>query len=271
MISIGILGMSNAQTEKGKTIIRVKGADSMSARIAMLSMLFRSANPDIEVIVEKGGLADSGIPSLLDKSADVAMVSRRLTDKEDQMAVREGVQLVERLIGYGGIVIIANPSNPLDDLTLSQVRKIFMGDIKNWKETGGPNQPITVVRTGDRHPGTVAFMRDEVLSKSSLSRKAEVVDSFPDVMRKVAATPSAIGYVRIRDAYELPIADNQKVKPLRIRQSASTVAVMPSRANLANGTYPIRRAYYLYVTTTASEDVVKFVDFIVEKGWGSEG
>ena len=271
MIFAGVIAISNAQTEGRKTTIQVKGADSMANRISVLSRLFMHANTEIDVIVEKGGTVDSGMSALIEKNGDVVMASRRITSKEDKAASKKGIELVERLVGYGGIVIITHPSNPVNDLTLDQVREIFVGHIRNWKEVGGTDRYIHLARTGDQHPGTIAFLRDEVLDGSKLAGRAEVLPSFPAVMKKVATTPSGIGFVRIRDAFESSVSGEAVVKPLKIRQTSAMAPVMPSRATVGNGTYPLKRPYYLYYNATANNDVAKFVDFIVEKGWGSEG
>ena len=271
MMVCGILAVSNVQAQEAKQIIQVKGADSMAIRMGMLSKLFVNANPGVQVNVEKGGTVEGGIAALINKEADIAMTSRRITDKEDQMALKKEVQLVERLVGYGGIVFVIHPSNPVDDLTVDQVRKILKGEIESWGEVGGAKQPIYVIMVGENHPGTSAFLRNELMGKAPLTSKAEVIPTFPDIMRKVAATPSSIGPVRVREAFELPVSSDAKVKVLKIRQSRSTAPVMPSRATVAGGMYPIRRPYYLYTTTDAGDEVVKFVDFAVEKGWGSEG
>jgi phosphate transport system substrate-binding protein len=271
IIFAGIVAVSNAQTGDRKTTIQVKGADSMANRISMLSRMFMKANTEIDVIVEKGGTVDSGMSELIDKNADVVMASRRITSKEDQAALKKGIQLAERLVGYGGIVIIIHPSNPVNDLTMDQVREIFLGHMRNWKEVGGPNQHINVLRTGDNHPGTLAFLREDVLDGCNLAGKAEVLPSFPAVMKKVATTPGGIGFVRIRDAFESSVAGEAEVKPLKIRQTPALAPVMPSRTTTTNGTYPLRRPYYLYYNAAASNDVVTFADFIAEKGWGSEG
>jgi phosphate transport system substrate-binding protein len=198
------------------------------------------------------------------------MASRPLTVKEDQEAVKKGVELVERLIGYGGIVIIVNPSNPVNELTVDQVKKIFKGEYTRWDQVGGRDQFITVVRQDDtQHPGTYLYMIDDFLG-GPFADKSIALSTFPSIMNKVSTTPASIGFVRQRDAFESPIAKKAPIKVLKIKRTPALVGVMPSRETLADSSYALRRPYYLYYSTKAGADVVKFADFIVSKGWGSQ-
>ena len=266
-----VLAMNlDAQPETGKSVIRVKCPDSMVARIYSLSKIFMENFPETEVDVWKGLSVEGGIRALIQGDTDVAMSTRRITDQEIKEAVRRGKGFVERLIGYGGIVILTTRSNHLDSITVERLRKIFKGEYTRWDQIGGSNEPITVFSVGAKHPGTVIFMEQDFLGDASITDKAIVVEDFPTIMRKVAATPGSIGFVRIRDAFESPIAREQEIKVLAIQQNDASAAVMPSRAYVGDGTYPIRRPYYLYYEKGAGPAIRNYADFIVEKGWGPQ-
>src|SRR5208337_15290 len=95
--------------------------------------------------------------------SEVAMASRRATIREKEEEAAGGVELVEHLIGYGGIVILTDPSNSVEQLTLEQVQKIFKGEYTNWSQVGGPNRFISVFKSGEKHPGTLLFIEAELL------------------------------------------------------------------------------------------------------------
>lgn len=275
IFSLAVLGiatstMTIAQTQGEKSIVRVSGADSIFNRIRVLSKVFMNAHPTIQIYFTGGEHTDIGVQDLLEGKSDIAMGSRQLTPKEDEQAANSGVQLVERLIGYGGIVIIVNPANSVDELTADQVRMIFKGEYTRWDQVGGNAQPISVVRQDDsQHPGTFIFMQDQFLV-APFPEKSIALSTFPSIMNKVAAIATAIGYVRQRDAFESPIAKKVPVKVVKIKRTPALVGVMPSREALADGTYPLRRPYYLYYRSKANSDVLKFADFIVSKGWGAQ-
>ncbi len=260
----------SAGPEAGNAVIRVKCPDAMVARIYSLSKIFMKAHPDMTVDFWKGSSLEGGIPALLQGSTDVAMSTRRITDKEIQTAVDQGKELVERLIGHGGIVILTNRSNPVNSMTVEQVRKVLTGEYTRWDQLRGNNEPVTIFSVGPKHPGTLIFMQQDFLAGSSITPKAIIVEDFPTVMKKVAETQGGIGYVRIRDAFESPTAAEMPIKILEIKQNSATVAVMPSRAHVGDGSYPLRRPYFLYFEAKAGTAIREYADFIVQKGWGPQ-
>jgi phosphate transport system substrate-binding protein len=269
-IGAGIFALPHGRAQSVGSVIRVCGADSMAGRIQILTKVFVKNNPDIKVEILEGGLVDVGIAALVENKCDIAMASRGLTEKESAQAVQKGVELVERVIGYGGIVIITHPQNLVNDLSVDQVRKIFKGEITRWDQLGGRTENITVVITDEsRHPGTFVFMESDFL-KAKFSKDAVALTQFPGVMAKVGKTPGAIGYVRIRDAFESKPKVREAIKILEIRKEGALVGVMPSRETVNDGAYPIRRPYYLYYNSKADENIKKYADFIVSKGWGPQ-
>lgn len=250
--------------------LQVAVSGSMFGRMHTLSKSFEKENPGTKVNMKLVSSVDDVIADLLGKTTTVAMTTRHMSEKESQIALSKGMDLAEHLIGYGGIVIITHAGNPLDELTVDQVKMIFKGDVTRWSELGGNDNPISVFRTGEKYPGTTYFMQQDFLLGQPFVIKGAVEEEFPAVMRKVGQTPGAIGYTRIRDAFETPIAKEFRVKVLRIKRDNASPAVMPSRATVNDGTYPIRRPYYLYLEKKTDGEVKKFVDYILKKGWGQQ-
>lgn len=265
---IVLASVLSASAQTGQTIIRVAGSDSMVARVNILSKLFMKNNPAVKVQVVEGSVEEAGLRELIDQKADVAMASRAMTEGENKYAIDKDAMLVERLQGYGGIVIIVHPENPLNELSEEQIRRIFKGEYTRWDQVGGRAESITVVRTDETDPGTLRFMVDVFLSGSAFTKAAVVLERFPGVMSKVARTPGAIGYVRIRDAFESRQAVKERFKHLNIRRLSALQAVPPSRESVADGSYPLKRPFYLYHNVNAKPEVREFVDFLVSKGWG---
>jgi phosphate transport system substrate-binding protein len=267
---VGSAVVSGAETQEKETIVRVAGADSMFFRVRLLGKLFTKANPSITVDVSQGGTMDSGIRAIIEGKADLAMASCTLLPEEDKLAAEKGVKLVERVIGYGGITIIANATAGVDRLPLDDVKKLLTGEYTNWKEAGGADSPVKVIRIDESHPGTYSFMQRDFLQKP-LSPKATATSTFPSVVAKVADTPGAIGFVRIREITESAVVrTNPNVKVIPISRSKATVPVMPSRETVADQSYPLVRPYLVYYVATVKPDAVKFADYLVKKGWGSQ-
>lgn len=264
---IGAGGLLWGAQEKAE--IKIAGADSMFGRINGLSRIFMKQHPDVKIEVEQNGLVSQGMKKLIGGEADAAMASRKATAAEMEAAKGMGFQLVEHLIGYGGIVIIAHPGVSIDELTVDQIKMIFTGAYKNWKEVGGEDVAITVFRTGEKHPGTLAFIEDDIL-KEPITKDAQVVQDFPTVMQKVAETPGAIAYTRIRDPFESVAGRAANIKPIKVKKDDSAEAVAPSRDSVKNGSYPLRRPYFLYTTSKSNDQVKALAAFIVDKGWGEQ-
>jgi phosphate transport system substrate-binding protein len=253
-----------------KKVIHVASPGSMFGRMHTVSNLFMKDQRHVEVDFKRSANVDAAFAALIDKSADIALTTRRITAAEEQLAKSKGLELTGRVIGHGGIVIITAARNSLNELTVEQVRKIFTGAHTNWNQLGGPDEPITVVRVGETYPGTVFFLQEDVFGGLPFATNAIVVPEFAGVIRKVAQTPGSIGFVRIRDAFESPIPYEMGFKVQKIKRDATTPAIMPSRKTVGDASYPIRRPYYVYYESKADTNIVKYVEFVQKKGWGQQ-
>lgn len=261
---------SSAQTQDQQTVIRVSGADSMFYRVKLLGKLFQKIHPLVNIDISQGGTMDSGIQAVINGKADMAIASCTINEGEDKLATSMGVKLVERLIGYGGITIIANASAQVERLTLDEVKKIFAGQITNWNQVGGTDTPIKVVRTDETHPGTLLFLQRDFMQAPFVAQ-ATVVSTFPGVVATVADNPGTIGYARIREVTESAVLrNNPRVKVIPLARSKSAIPVYPSRETVADHSYPFVRPYFVYYLTTAPKAIVQFTDFLVKKGWGPQ-
>ncbi len=276
-IAIGVLLCSSsfvtikgAQAESRKSLIRVTCPYRMLVRINALSKIYTKAHPEITIEFAKGHSAEEGIPALLQGSADVVMSTRGINDQEIRKVVGQGKELVEGVIGYGGIVILVNRSNPLNSITVDNLRKILRGDCTRWNQVGGNDEPITVISAGSKHPGTLIFLQHDFLGGAPITKEAVVTEDFPTVIRKVSTITGSIGFVRIRDALERHSTRELETKIMGLKQNAATAAVTPSRATIANGSYPLRRPYFIYYETQASPAIVEYADFLSEMGWGPQ-
>ncbi len=269
LLLVSALGTEVLAQQAG-VVIRVRGADSMARRIELLSQQYMKIHPDVNVVVSGGSKESAGLEELLDNHAEVAMAGRQVFAEETEQARNKGITLVERLVGYGGIVIVTHPDNTIGELTVAQVQEILTGQTSDWEKVGGTKGPITVVTVGDSQGGSVVFLERSFLSGRPITKAAKRVDRFPAAIRTVAQTPGALGYVRVRDALESDVAKEVRVKIISIKKDADSPGVMPSRSSIGSGTYPLRRPFFLYHDEMATDEVKKFIDFILSKGWGPQ-
>jgi len=265
-----LMTMVGAGSAADPKVVRIGGPGSMFGRMNTISTLFRRDQPLIQVDFMRSADVDSSFSALIEKSIDIALTTRRITPAEDQLAKSRGMELTGRVIGHGGIVLITAPGNPINELTVDQVRKAFTGECTNWRDVGGSDGPITVVRVGENYPGTNFFMQEDLFGGRPFAANAVVVPEFNNVLRKVAQTAGSLGFVRIRDAFESPIPFEMAIKVLKVKKDAASPAVQPSRATIADSSYPILRPYYVYYESKADTNILKYVEFVEKKGWGQQ-
>lgn len=192
---------------------------------------YMSANPSVNISVSESG-SGNGAKSLINNVCDVAAMSRPMKDKEFLAAAEKGIQPVAHVVALDGLPILVHPSNPVGELSLEQIRKIYTGEITNWKEVGGPDMGIVVI-TRDTNSGTYETFEKLVMNKEKISEKAEYVGSNGAIRQRVQSTKSAIGYAGLGFV-------DKTVKALKVN------GVYPSAATVRTGEYPIARPLFMY-------------------------
>jgi phosphate transport system substrate-binding protein len=266
---VATFSIADGLTSAAKTEvpIRVKGANSMWGRVRSLTLLYMKDHPDVDIAVSGHARAAEGITALITGEANVAMASRRITAQESEAARVKKLQLDEHLVGYGALVIVTDRQNSVNELSMDQVRKIFTGEIVNWKDINGKDQAVTAFKSGEKNPDTLLFVENDILGGVHISNSAITLPNFPAIIQKVGETPGSIAYVRMGDLYLGPQA---RAKSLKIRKDEHSPPVSASMTTISDGTYPLRRPYYLYTSATAGEEIRSLVDFVVRKGWAEQ-
>ncbi|HMK36185.1 MAG TPA: PstS family phosphate ABC transporter substrate-binding protein [Desulfomonilaceae bacterium] len=259
-----LAGQHALAQDQGKESVRVRGSESMARLADGFAQDFMKDHPQSSVIVS-GGM-DAGFQALFNKECEVAMASRKIKAEEKEEAVKKGLDLEEKIVGWGGIVILAHPSNPLNELTVDQVRKIFTGETSNWSQVGGPNEAIAVLAVGENRPGTIEFFTEQVL-KAPIAQGAVSKKHFRSIIAAASEQPNATGYARVRNMEDLKEKGlESKVKALAIKKTENSPAVMPTRETVNNGSYPITRPYYMYMDRkTAGQATKSYFDFCGNK------
>lgn len=163
-------------------------------------------------------------------------------------------------------MIVVNPQNPINELTVDQVRKIFSGQCANWKDVGGPDEPVTVFTVGEQRGGTLDFVRNDFLH-AAFAPNAVAKMYFRSIISDISDAQSATSFVRVRNILQLASQGlEKKVKVIAIKKDEQAPAVLPSRETCNNGAYPISRPYFLYSDQKSVDKVAKdFFNFCVAK------
>ncbi|MFZ5965832.1 MAG: phosphate ABC transporter substrate-binding protein [Bacillota bacterium] len=236
----------------GKIVIA--GSTSVQPLSEELAAAFSEKYPEVSIEVQGGG-SSVGVKSAIDKIVDIGAASRELKESE------KSAGLAEYVIAKDGIAVVVNPANKVEDLTMEQIKKIFIGEITNWKEVGGEDKPITVVSREQGSGTRGAFIEITKVedkdangeNKDFTTDKALTQPSTGAVKQTVANTPDAIGYISMG-------AMDDTVKPIKVE------GVEPSEENAKAGSYLISRPF-LYLTNGEESELVKaYIDFVMNEG-----
>jgi phosphate transport system substrate-binding protein len=250
----------SGQSGSSADYIENKGSDTLVNLALAWAERYQQEYPNIQISVTGGG-SGTGFTALINGTIDIANASRQIKDLEIEMAQSAGFTPYEITVANDAIGVIVNPENPVSELTLEQVSKIYKGEINNWQEVGGEDRPIvrlsretnsgthvyfleTVIRLGDEED-TDIFSADTLLLPSS-----------EGIIAEVSTNPNAIGYDGL--GY---ITD--EVKTIALASKAGRDYILPSAQTVIDGTYPVSRGLYMY-TRGEPEGIIKdYLDWIL--------
>ncbi|QQL44951.1 DUF1318 domain-containing protein [Sulfuriroseicoccus oceanibius] len=192
---------------------------------------------------------------------DIGMASRPIKEKEAINLAQLGIgdlrnPACEFPIALDGVAVVVNRNNPVSSLTVDQISKLFSGEIANWKELGGPDQPVFVYAR-DEQSGTWDTFKARVLKPFKRKLTTSNVDRFEDsekLVRNVATHPNGIGFVGL--AYV-----GASVKALRVQAGEQALPLEATRLTVKTQDYPLARLLYFYVPVNASPMALDFVKF----------
>ncbi|MEM1689604.1 MAG: phosphate ABC transporter substrate-binding protein [Candidatus Hadarchaeales archaeon] len=248
LVTVFLVGIrTNEVGENGSNIqprsINIAGSTTVLPITQLAAERWMNAHP-YDTINVSGGGSGVGITSLIEGRCDIATSSRRAKNIENE---RAGGRLVEHKIALDALAVIVHPSNPVNSLTLEQIKKIYTGEIRNWSEVGGPNLTIAVY-TRETTSGTYESFHELVMRGENMSSSVLTTMSSGEMRQIVSTNPNAIGYVGISYI--------SGVKALAVN------GVLPTKQNILNGTYPISRALYMYTIGEPSGLAKEFIEFV---------
>jgi phosphate transport system substrate-binding protein len=248
---------------QGSKIIRVTGSKYVSYGVLDLARPFMERNRDLRVEVTCAE-PDAAITSLKEKSAHAVMTFGELEQDQVQGAEEQGVQLVKQVIGWGAVALIVSRDNPINALTIDQVKKIFSGEYKNWEQVGGPKQPIVIMTRDEQISGTEMIFRNAMLDGSPFPENSVKVFDH-DIIRAVWKEKGAVGDARATEAFRGQMKG--MVKVLGLKGNDNSPPLMPSLENAQNNSYPISAPLILYYDKRTNPNLGSgFIEFCARRG-----
>ena len=224
-----------------KEAVSTDGSTSMDKVIGALSEAFET-NEGITVTYNATG-SGAGIQAVQEGRCDIGLASRNLKDEEKSSGL-EGT-----VLAYDGIAIIVNPENPVSDLDVETIAKIYTGEIKNWKDVGGNDAEIVLIGREGGSGTRDGF--ESITDTEDKCKYRQELTSTGDVITTVASNPNAIGYASLAS-----VKDSVK--------AVSVDGVAPSESTVKDGSYAVQRPFVLVTKkdTKLSESAQEFFDYI---------
>jgi phosphate transport system substrate-binding protein len=234
--------------------ITLKGSDTMVILAQRWAEKYMNVHPGAVVQVTGGG-SGTGIAALINGTTDVCMASRPMKeDEKRKLRDRYQTMGVELPVAKDGLSIYVHESNPVQSLSIEQLRGIYTGAVTNWKDVGGREAPI-ILYSRENNSGTYVYFKDHVLLGRDYSARCQTLPGTAAVVNAVARDPNGIGYGGA--------AYGRGVRELAVSRAAGSPAVRPGAGTVKDGSYPITRNLYLYTRTRPAGDVKKFVDWVL--------
>ena len=234
-----------ALSEKLSGAVSTDGSTSMEKVIGGLGEMFMEMNSDVTFTYNPTG-SGSGIKAVQEGRCDIGLASRNLKAEEAESG------LTETVLAYDGIAVIVNPENPVSDLDVATIAKIYTGEIANWSEVGGTDAEIVLIGR-EAGSGTRDGFESITDTEDACQYRQELT-STGDVITAVSQNPGAIGYASVASVKDT-------VKALTVG------GVAPSNETILDGTYVIQRPFVLVTKadTQLSAAAQAFFDYALSK------
>ena len=240
-----------ADSQQVTGAVATDGSTSMEKVIGSLGEAFMNEYSGITFTYNPTG-SGSGIKAVQEGRCDIGLSSRDLKDEEKVSGLQATV------LAYDGIAIVVNPENPVSDLDLETIGKIYTGEITNWSEVGGADAEIVLIGREAGSGTRDGF--ESITGTEDACKYRQELTSTGDVITTVAQNPNAIGYASLASVKDT-------VKAL------SVGGVVPTEETVKDGSYVVQRPFVLvtqegaeltaaaqlffdYITSEAAEDVI---------------
>jgi len=252
VLTAGCINKNRITGEVAKDIkyIEIKGSDTLLQLVSNMAEAYSSIDSSAKISVTGGG-SGGGIAALINDQADIADASREIKSTEIKQANDNGIDVLGFIIARDMVSVTVNENNPVSELTMEQIGKIYKGEITNWKELGGKDQEITLYGR-QSSSGTYSFFMEHVL-KGDYSTKMRNMDGNQAIIDAVRQDESGIGYVGI--GYLVDENGNQVsgINVLKVAKDKDSEYISPlDKEKLPD--YTISRPLYQYFANKPVKD-----------------
>jgi len=242
------VGTNSASNANNSHTLVLSGSTTVLPIAAKAAEAFMTKNSNFDVQVTGGG-SGVGVTAAGEGTANIGMSSRDLNAAE--MTKYPSLNVIT--IAKDGVVIIVNPVNTVNSLTLKNIAAIYNGTITNWKQLGGSDAPIVIVGR-DSASGTRDYFNSAVMKNLTTAKTMLEKNSNGAIQQTIAQVPGSIGYVGL--GY---VDTTVKAVPLNVNGTLMNATV----DSVKTLTYPLSRNLYFITKGQPSKDAKTFIDYIL--------
>jgi phosphate transport system substrate-binding protein len=234
--------------------VSIKGSDTMVVLGQRWAEEYMKKHPETTIQVTGGG-SGTGISALINGTTEICEASRSMKDSEKaQLKEKGGAGAEEIVVAKDGLSVYLNDSNPLNELTMEQLKGIFTGKITNWKEVGGADVKI-IPYSRENSSGTYVFFKEHVLGNADYTPRAQAMPGTAAVVNAVSKEKSSIGYGGAAYA--------KGIKVIKVKKDAASEGIAPSDVTVKNGTYPLSRPLFFYLRGKPAGEIKAIIDWVL--------
>ncbi|MBF0117502.1 MAG: phosphate ABC transporter substrate-binding protein [Desulfobacterales bacterium] len=235
--------------------LTINGSTTVLPVAQKIAEAYMKEHADVKISISGGG-SGNGMKALIDGTTDIANSSRFIKNEEVKLAVEKGSYPVPFAVAYDCIVPIVHTSNSVSNLTLDQLKAIYKGEIKNWKDVGGADGTIVVI-SRDTSSGTYEVWEEKVMKKERVYPGALLQASSGAIVQGVSKNKNAIGYIGIGYI-------DKSIKALKVNEIEGTAV------NTLNNTFPISRALFMFTRGWPQGDSLNFINYALNPQKGQK-
>ena len=234
---------NNTASNKDSVTISISGSTSVGPLMEKIQEKYEEENSNVTLEIQQNG-SGAGIKDVISGISEIGMSSRELKDEEKS-------QVEGTTIAYDGIALLVNPENKVKNISLEDVKKVYTGEITNWKELGGDDSPIVVISREEGSGTRDAFQEIVGYESEELTKDATISDGSGAVKTTVAGNKNAIGFASFEYIDSTVVA-------------LSVNDVEPTADNVKAGEYKISRPFLLVTKEDSlTENGQKLIEFVL--------
>jgi phosphate transport system substrate-binding protein len=256
MLAVVVVTACTRSTEQGaqKQSLTVKGSDTMVLLGQRWAETYMKEHGGSSIQVTGGG-SGTGIAALINGSTDLATSSRAMKDKEkEDVKAKRNADVVETKVALDALAVYVAEGNPVKELDLDTLAKIYRAEVTNWKDLGGADHKITLYGR-ENNSGTYGYFKEHVLANKDFAAEVQTLAGTSAVANAVKGDPNSIGYGGIAYA--------QGIRPLKIKKTKDSPAIEPKLETAKDGSYPISRFLFIYSAGEPKGIAKDFLTFVV--------